>query len=57
MADMIHLRAMKDEIPMTMAIRALKTAKVAFNLKTYAYTPQSPSSEYLTAHGLTPVNW
>ena len=36
---MVNFTAMKDEIPMTMAIRALKAAKAAFSVKTYAYIP------------------
>ena len=36
---MVNFPPMKDEIPMTMAIRALKAAKAEFAVKTYAYTP------------------
>ena len=45
---MVHYRAMKDEIPMTMAIRALKTAKAVFNLKTYAYSPHGGTIQAAT---------
>ena len=46
--NMVHYRAMKDEIPMTMAIRALKTAKAVFNLKTYAYSPHGGTIQAAT---------
>ena len=43
---------MKDEIPMTMAIRALKTAKVQFNLKTYVFTPHGGTIQAATQLGV-----
>lgn len=39
MRIVVNFSAMKDEIPMTMAIRTLKAAKVAFNVRTYTFTP------------------
>ena len=43
---------MKDEIPMTMAIRALKAAKAAFTLRTYTYTPHGGTIQAATLLGV-----
>jgi Cys-tRNA(Pro) deacylase len=43
---------MKDEFPMTMAIRALKTAKVPFVLKAYTYTPHGGTIQAATLLGV-----
>ena len=43
---------MKDEIPMTMAIRALKAAKAEFNVRTYAYVPHGGTIQAATQLGV-----
>jgi Cys-tRNA(Pro) deacylase len=43
---------MKDEIPMTMAIRTLKAAKAQFNLRAYKYTPHGGTSDAATQLGV-----
>jgi prolyl-tRNA editing enzyme YbaK/EbsC (Cys-tRNA(Pro) deacylase) len=35
----------KNDIPMTTAIRALKAANVAFELKTYDFTPHGGTAD------------
>ena len=42
----------EDEIPMTMAIRTLRAAKVPFALKTYTFTPHGGTIQAATQLGL-----
>lgn len=46
------MKTMKDEIPMTMAIRALKAAKAEFNVRTYAYVPHGGTIQAATQLGV-----
>ena len=42
----------EDEIPMTMAIRTLRAAKVSFALKTYTFTPHGGTIQAATQLGV-----
>ena len=43
---------MKEEIPMTMAIRALKAAKAVFSVKKYTFTPHGGTIQAATQLGV-----